>query len=99
MPLTPPCENVPIIPYEKFIPPTPASKIEQPRIYQFYQFNPTLQQYMPTPIQQTVSTVPITTLPPVQNVQMPMQLVPGSVQMSLPLSAPAYQTPSIPVFQ
>ena len=102
-----PSTNVPIIPYERFIPPTPASKVEEPKIYQFYQYVPAQQQYVATPVQETINmpliTQPTITLPlsyqaPIQTVQMPLQLAAGPIQMPSS-SAPSYRTSTIPVFQ
>ena len=106
-PVVAPSTNVPIIPYERFIPPTPSSKVEQPKIYQFYQYVPAQQQYVTTPVQQTINmpvitepaiTVPMTYETTVQTVQMPLQLAAGPIQMP-PSSAPSYRTSTIPVFQ
>ena len=106
-PVMAPSTNVPIIPYERFIPPTPASKVEQPKIYQFYQYVPAQQQYVTTPVQQTINmpvitepaiTVPMSYETPIQTVQMPLQLAAGPIQMPSS-SVPIYNTSTIPVYQ
>ena len=57
IPLAPPkVPTIPSIPYEKFIPPTPASrKPEDPKVYQYYKYVPVTQQQT---IPQVVSVIP-----------------------------------------